>query len=287
VKESLKNILSVDLAVKSYDSFGFALLMKRRREWEAVFLTPRELGLCGEPTTEKTADALATFCERYGVNLLLIDGPQGWKKRNSPLPYRKADLEARAPAKVCEKGVVKPQTYFPFVEFSTRLFHILAKEYGMKIFGAGETAKAKIAVSKRVTLAESLPYSSWRVLGLKPLPAKPRCETEEIFRRFQEICDRFEVIRWNHLPSHDELQALVAGIAGVRLAEGRLENVVLLGAKPELAMDCIYEGYIVCVSPGTRSLDKNFIPRGEDASCESGMWTKRNIGGQRKGSKLL
>ena len=259
MKETLKSILSVDLAVRSYQDCGFVVLRKKQEGFTAYFPTATELGLHGRPEPEPMAEALAVFCWSQRVGLLIIDGPQGWKNPKSPLAFRCADFEAKAPAKVCEVGIVKPRTYLRFVDFSTKLFFLLAHMHRMKLAYKFKGKLANFPHGKTL-LCESLPFVSWCALGIKPLPAKAKCTKVEIKKRYDYLCEQFHLKSLKSEPTHDELQALVASITGIHLLAEEPHNVRIYGRNPILSKDCILEGLILAPPSSSRipSLGKNY-----------------------------
>lgn len=244
-------ILSIDLAVKSYSDFGFALLRKDRGKISTSFFRAGQIGLSGAPIPDELAKKLASFCRNENIGVLVIDGPQGWKKPDSALPFRRADFEAKAPAKVCEREVVKPATYLSFVKFSTKLFFLLASDESFELFS--DTKPMCISSrSTRILLCESLPYATWKLLGEKPLPRKKKCSEAEIATRYLGVCRKFSLKKANKILSHDELQALVGALAGIHILEGRVQNLLLFGERPKLSKDCIFEGFILCTRSGSK-----------------------------------
>ncbi len=240
-------VLSVDLAIRSYDDCGFVILNYCNVETLFVsVIKPNELSLFGKPNPEILAQSLFNFCEREKIRILFIDGPQGWKKPNSTLPYRIADYQAKAPAKVCERGLAKPRTCLPFVHFSVELFFHLVTRYKMHLLDRNSFKRSAYVPLECTYLCETLPFAQWRLLGMKPLPSKRRCSNEELIARYRHLSYQFNIKGRHSTLSHDELQALVAGIAGIDILEGNSNNLNLYGEDPIIADDTIYEGLIAC-----------------------------------------
>ena len=73
-------ILSVDLAYRHYEDFGFCLLEESAGKAIAVqYLHHQEIGLEGTPQAETFAYRVLRFCLDTGVSILMLDGSQGWK----------------------------------------------------------------------------------------------------------------------------------------------------------------------------------------------------------------
>jgi len=66
---------------------------------------------------------------------------------------------------------------------------------------------------------ESLPTAAWRHLGLTPLPAKSKTRPAHLRQAASDLRRLFPLDLPDNL-SHDELQALVASLAGVAVARG-------------------------------------------------------------------
>jgi hypothetical protein len=91
---------------------------------------------------------------------------------------------------------------------------------------------------------EGFPHAAWRRLGLAPLPAKARCGPRRLAAATRALCARLGV-RTNRSPTHDELQALAAGIAGLALEERDAEGYELLGEAPRRVDGHWREGFIL------------------------------------------
>jgi hypothetical protein len=144
-----------------------------------------------------------------------------------------------APAKTGAFGQVKPAAYTQFVEFSINVFA------GLISRGATLATNPIIEPTPNGLLAlESLPLSAWRKLKIAPLPAKSKhipfdCET-----RFDELGRSFGLTCKLH-PSHDELQALVAGLAGIAIVARKRAGYIAEGIPPFQREGHWVEGFIV------------------------------------------
>ncbi|MGH6628341.1 MAG: hypothetical protein ACREB3_01260, partial [Burkholderiales bacterium] len=58
--------------------------------------------------------------------------------------------------------------------------------------------------------------------------------------------------RWEGCLTHDGLQALVAGLAGVAILSGNAARYIAVGVPPKMDNDVVVEGYIVCPRLGVR-----------------------------------
>jgi len=228
-------ILSVDLAHTAYCNIGIVGLEMNRQGLEVRTLAPAQFGLMGAPSPTQLADALADACERLGVKILLMDGPQGWKDPQNGLTHsRICERILNTPGKTGLPGVTKPANYLAFTTFSVSVFHSLVAS-GFRLFG-GPT-------SQRL-LVESFPLSAWKQLKLLPLPAKGKAKSTDLLRASADLGRLFQVAIPEGL-SHDELQALVAAFAGVALVCGDTLGYAPAGAAPTMIEGTWREGFIV------------------------------------------
>lgn len=234
-------VVSVDLAYKRYSDIGACVIERSARGLYAEFFAfagdAREA-----PTPKRVAELCAALAEAHGAELLLLDGPQAWKHPANPSPHsRCCDRAVHAPAKVGATGAVKPRPYTAFVEFSVAVFDALHALGWPRLESEG--------VARR-RAAEVFPHAAWKRLGLLPLPAKRKCTAERLDAQHRELCALL-AIETNRAPSHDELQALVAGIAGLALLGRGAVGYELLGEPPRLVEGAWREGFVLAPrSPG-------------------------------------
>jgi hypothetical protein len=96
---------------------------------------------------------------------------------------------------------------------------------------------------------ESFPTAAWRHLGLTPLPAKSKTRPAHLERAASDLRRLFPLDLPDNL-SHDELQALVASLAGVAVAGGCRPSYAAAGIAPCLLEGHWREGFIVNPTPG-------------------------------------
>jgi hypothetical protein len=231
-------VLSIDLATRRYEDCGFAALAAGDRR--PRFLTPEDLGLAGAPEPVAFAAALAEFCKREGVSVLCLDGPQGWKSPATGIAHmRLCERVLNTPGKTGEIGKVKPRTYLGYIQFSIDLFHHLRVRHGWDLLTQDWADKPG-----RRWLVESFPTAAWRTLGLVKLPAKSKVSQGQLETWIRDLA----LVTGYDLPSalsHDDLQAAVVLPVARAVAEGREDQVVLLGMDPvTTAEDVVLEGWI-------------------------------------------
>jgi hypothetical protein len=148
----------------------------------------------------------------------------------------------RAPGKTgLPPDGVKPRTYLGFTTFSIALFEAFLGSTDWALLGDPEaTPRARV-------VTESFPTAGWRALGLSPLMAKGRASVADV----QDASARLQArtgITLEEVRTHDQLQAVVGGIAGAWWAAGRSERVHLAGASPFRLDGSWREGYIMIPS---------------------------------------
>ncbi len=235
--------LSVDLAYKAYPDVGVAALTGTAAGVRCDLV---RVPLLGQPAPDRLADFLATTCDERGITILLLDGPQGWKDEHNGLEHsRRCERELWTPAKTGTPGVVKPSGYRGFVEFSIAVFDALDR------LGWSRLMSPSLPLGAARTAIESFPLSAWRSLGIPALPAKAKSTSDHLaaaIRRLREIMP----LEISGAPTHDEVQAIVAGLAGVSLESGTTEGVAVSGVAPFICDGHWREGFIV--NPTRRSV---------------------------------
>lgn len=227
-------ILSIDLAYRDYRDIGVAVL---EPEGPATTVTFLPFPGRGAPTPEAVAGTILELAGKAASPMVLIDGPQGWKDPASPFPHsRICERRLNTPAKTGLPGQVKPANYAPFVAFSIQVFDALAAQ-GWSRFSGERTSLRQVTI-------ESFPLSAWRSLKLPILPAKAKARSEDLLSRTGALVDRFNLILTTP-PNHDELQALVSGLAGLELLKGPEGLVAVEGVPPFELEGTFREGFIV------------------------------------------
>ncbi|WP_411280951.1 hypothetical protein [Gemmatimonas sp.] len=196
--------------------------------------------LSGRPSVAPLTAWLREMVEAHDVRCLCIDGPLGWRSPNTDSPHcRLSERTVRAPGKTgLPPDGVKPRTYLGFTTFSIALFAAFLESADWAL--PGDPA----APSPARVLTECFPTAGWRALGLSPLMAKGRASVADV----QDAGARLQVrtgISLEQVRTHDQLQAVVGGIAGAWWAAGRTDRVQLAGAPPIRLDGSWREGYIM------------------------------------------
>lgn len=227
-------VLSVDLASRRYADNGIAILAGPPDAATVQLLRPDALGLHGEPSVEAFADTLARLAERERATLILIDGPQGWRAERSALVHqRTCERLTLTPGKTGPVGVVKPKSWTRMAIFSIALFDALHARGWARYRASWRGGRATI---------ESFPTHAWRSLGRAPMPGKSAALDLRPWR------SHLEALGLRNLPAdatHDEIQAVVAGLAGLALLSSGPESVDIRGEEPRREAGEWREGYII------------------------------------------
>ena len=234
-------LLSVDLASRRWRDNGIALLTPEGEGARVRLVSPDALGLRGTPEAAPFADALHALAEREGVRLILLDGPQGWRAERSALEHlRVCEKETRCPGKTGLPGIVKPATWRRMAEFSIALFDALDARGWPRFTRAWTGERAAI---------ESFPTHAWRMLGVPPIPGKASAGS---LAPWHQALGGLGVRGVPAEATHDDLQGVVAGLAGVTLLREGIAGCDVRGLDPFEELGHWREGLIV--SPRTRDV---------------------------------
>jgi hypothetical protein len=231
-------ILSVDLASRRWRDNGIALMHPEGDGARVRLVSPESLGLHGTPEAEPFAQALHHLAETEGVRLILLDGPQGWRAEASTLVHlRHCEKETRCPGKTGLPGIVKPATWRRMAEFSIALFDALD--------ACGWPRFSREWKGERAAI-ESFPTHAWRMVGVAPIPGKASAGD---LTPWHTALAALGVRGVPASASHDELQSVVAGLAGIALLRGGLAACDIRGLPPSKEGGYWREGVIA--SPRT------------------------------------
>lgn len=227
-------ILSIDLAARRYQDIGIALLSDCIGAVRATLVSPASLNLAGAPNAGDLAHALHALATRHDVRLILIDGPQAWRADDAPNAHMRAcERATRTPGKTGLPGIVKPASWTRMATYSYDLFDRLDALGWPRLGASWHGERAAI---------ESFPTHAWRSLGHPPLPGKrarldiaPWCSWLEPHYLGASLGD----------VSHDELQAVIAGLAGLQMIDGGIDAVARHGEAPFRSGATWREGFIV------------------------------------------
>jgi hypothetical protein len=233
-------ILSVDLAYKTYSDVGLVVLDKEGRN---IRCTAIKIPLEGDPLPRRLAEVIDDQSHKRGIEIVLLDGPQGWKAENNGLLHsRVCERELNTPAKTGLPETVKPANYRPFVVFSIAVFESLAT-LGWDRLSTIHPVRRNKTVIESFPLS-ACPLSAWRSLALSPLPAKSKTKPGDITSRLASL-EEVVPLSISGTPTHDELQAIVSGLAGLAFECGESQNCALAGIPPSFEDGHWREWFIV------------------------------------------
>jgi hypothetical protein len=252
-------VLSVDLATRCWCDLGIVLLDRPRTAYSdpAESLISCEIIPWNDPgpvDAEILAGRLNHLCGVRGIRVLMLDGPQAWKSGSNGLEHsRVSERQLNTAAKTGLPGMVKPVSYRPFAEFCLDVYDALCRRGWRRL----ETQNQPGSPQERV-LVESYPHAAWKSLGLKPLPAKRRARVSDLAEAYGALraLIPFTV---NRPPNHDQLQAIVAGLAGLSLEERNTAGARIVGNPPRREEGHWREGFIVLPVPPSKSLNVRWL----------------------------
>lgn len=208
---------------------------------EATPIRLPALGLTGRPEASALAKTIIALAEQLGARLLFIDGPQAWKAPDNGLLHsRICERQLSTQGKTGLPCFTKPSNYAPFTAFAVDLFDQLASLGWSRL-----PDELALSSSSRFAL-ESFPTSAWRSLGLKPLPGKANTPVGTVQAKLTELSCLLPIsVEDAGDLTHDELQALVAGLAGIAVEGHASCAVALSGVTPFELEGTWREGFIV------------------------------------------
>lgn len=229
-------VLGVDLASTRWADVGTALVWC---DVPAGVVTRVVPGAIRWPahlpvSADALADAIHDCAVREGVTAVALDGPHAWRDparaAEGPGVGRLAEFAVRAQ---CKTGVYPrtfPGTQQAWTRLSIAVFDALLAREGVRL-ATPEDARSERSARERVDargphardgylLLESFPTAIWRAAALTPLPAKSRRPDVAAF--YSRLADAFALPAAD-VVSHDDLQAIVAALAGVGVTGGPVE----------------------------------------------------------------
>ncbi len=234
------SVLSIDLALASFRDVGAALVQATPDGG----LTARVIRLpqVGRPTADALVGWMEEVAERERVRCIAIDGPLGWRGPNTDSPHcRLSERAVRAPGKTgLPPDGVKPRTYLEFSRLSIAIFEQLT-ERGWHL-PTDPTGTDVLGHARYVT--ETFPTAAWRAFGLAPLPGKARSTAADVSTGLLRITSALP-IHVTGVTTHDDLQAVVGGIAPAWWMAHATERVSFVGVPPFRLDNSWREGFIL------------------------------------------
>lgn len=221
----------IGVALVTYESSG---------QSESLTARAFDVPFGGRPSVGSLVAWIRQMADTHAVRCICIDGPLGWRSPDTDsLHCRLSERAVRAPGKTgLPPDGVKPRTYLGFTTFSIALFAALLDSTEWVLPG-DPTAAANARI-----VTESFPTAAWRALGLSPLMAKARASVADV----QDAGARLQArtgITLEQVRTHDQMQAVVGGLAGAWWAADHRDRVHLAGAPPFRLDGSWREGYIM------------------------------------------
>lgn len=263
-------VLSVDLAYRRWSDLGIAVLNCSAQNrpvdcelisWDGSDLDPNDpnqnQGTRVHP--EILAGRLNHLCNVRGIQILLLDGPQAWKSQRNGLEHaRLSERQLNTAAKTGLPGMVKPATYRTFAEFCIDVYDGLCRRGWKRLSTQKRPGQGQPGAWPERVLVESYPHAAWRSLGLDPLPSKRRTRVSDLAASFTAL-NTLIPLNVNQPPNHDQLQAIVGGLAGLALEAQDLGAARFLGQSPRREEGHWREGFIVLPLPPRRSASLRWL----------------------------
>lgn len=224
-RSAMMKVLGVDLASRSWRDIGFAEIAFDSGDppsWGAAVPD-----CVVRPTTALTPHALADLIDEYArdheIAAVALDGPQGWRQPNAP-PRRGVgrwcEYEARTQGKTGEYGHTYPQTQHGWIAFCVEVFDRLLGLGHCTLVDDPAATRLQPLERGRYYLLEVFPTSTWRGLGLRPLPGHANAPPHVVAHYAGLLRARLGLPQAPATNHHDNLQALVASLAGAALLGG-------------------------------------------------------------------
>lgn len=221
VLDDSRRVLGVDLACRSWDDIGSALVAfgdgRFSRAVPGVVAWPAE-----ELTPAAVARCIDVFARDHDVAAVSIDGPQAWRDPAAPSNRRGVgrvcEYETRTPGKTGTRGVAYPSTFLRWIRFSIDVFAELLRRPGVAL--ANDHAGDLRPRPAGYWLMECFPTSTWRTSGLEPLPGHRRAPAEVVERFARRLVAGYGLPTSAVTRDHDDLQAVVSTLPAVGLLGG-------------------------------------------------------------------
>ncbi len=218
-------VLGVDLASARWAFNGSALVHFHAESRAITRVVPGAIAWPG-PETPLTPQSLASriheFAAREDVRAVALDGPHAWRNPQTPadLPGvgRRCEYLCRTQGKTGVYPKAYPGTQFAWIDFCVRVFDALLVQPGVRL--AEVPIEDTHAARDGYVVLECFPTSIWRASGLTPLPAKAKRPDGQRFYDTLAAAYALPPVLVSH---HDDLQAIVAALAGVGAVGGPVQ----------------------------------------------------------------
>ena len=214
-------VLGIDLASARWTFNGSALLEYHAHSGVITRVVPGAIAwpAADTPLTpQNLAAVIHAFAVREHVRAVALDGPHGWRNPFTPADAPGVGRRCEYLCRTQGKTGVYPQTYpgtqFAWIDFCVQVFDALLAQPGVRL------ADVPAAASAGYVVLECFPTSIWRASGLKPLPAKAK--RPNVQAHYDALAAAY-VLPPAQVTSHDNLQAIVAALAGAGAIGGPVQ----------------------------------------------------------------
>ena len=221
-------VISLNLNHKQYGDCGIVALRASDAYVSVVPIGLSSVGLDGVPDADQVASFLASLAGELSAEFVFPD--EGLDHA------RRCEQELAMPARTGLPGEARPAEHLGFAQFCISLFDALSTQMFPRLSTTGDWP-THVAV-------ESCPTCAWQSLGISPLPGKGETTPADLDERLKALESCFPIDVRGEL-SHNELQATVAGMAGVALERRNLAGIAFAGVEPMLVDGAWREGYIL------------------------------------------
>lgn len=230
-------VISVDLDIEQFGDVGVVAL---RNSDSSIGVAPIRLpsvGLVGKPNTNELGAFLVSLADELNANFIVVNGPQGWKAPDDGLDHsRRCEHELSTPTRTGLPGKTKPADRLGFTKFSISLFDELSTLLYPRLSTTGDWP-THVAV-------ESCPTAAWQSLGIAAPSVREDSTSAAMAGRRRALENCFPMDVRGEL-SYADLEATVAGMAGVALESRNLAGLAFAGVEPLFVDGTWREGYIL------------------------------------------
>lgn len=211
-----------------------------------------------ELTPSRLAKAIDDYVRANDIRAVGLDGPQGWRDPATPSECpgvgRRCEFESKTQGKTGVYPVTYPGRQRAWIEFCVEVFDALLANDDVALADPASLHPP----AQGYKLVEACPTAAWISSGLKALPAKRK--RPELKPFVDNLAGAFRLpLESSNLASHDDLQAVVAGLAAVAAVGGPVKPVVT-GVAAGIVQDADVcrrvEGFIWNVRPVSHARDR-------------------------------
>lgn len=243
----MRAVLGLDLASARWSFNGSALLHFHAESRAFTRVVPGAIawphagpGADTPLTPQNLAGVIHAFAVREHVRAVALDGPHAWRNPLTPADApgvgRRCEYLCRTQGKTGVYPKAYPGTQFAWIDFCVQVFDALLAQPGVRLAdvpvvgmgAAGDATGGRPAghagamgdVGDGYVVLECFPTSIWRASGLTPLPAKAK--RPDVQAHYDALAAVY-ALPPAQVTSHDDLQAIVAALAGVGAVGGPVQ----------------------------------------------------------------